>query len=228
MSESPLRHSSAPPLSATDQTRLRRLPKRARTERAALYEILDTGLVCHLGIAVNGSPRVIPTGYGRAGETLYLHGSTGARSLLDAAAGAGVCVTVTRLDGIVLARSVFHHSMNYRSAMIYGVVRVVTDADEKLAGLRTLSEHLAPGQWDAVRQPTRKELAATSLLALPLTEASVKVREGHPEDDEADLDGAVWAGVLPVHRVFGDPVPDPAVRPGTPVPGHISQRVTGL
>jgi nitroimidazol reductase NimA-like FMN-containing flavoprotein (pyridoxamine 5'-phosphate oxidase superfamily) len=214
------------PLSATDRTRIRRLPDRAQRERAALYEVLDGALICHLGVIVDGSPVVIPTGYGRDGDTLYLHGSTGASSLRAAASGAQVCVTVTRLDGIVLARSVFHHSMNYRSAVIYGVARTVTDGAEKLAGLRALAEHLAPGRWAAVRAPSRKELAATKLLALPLTEASVKMRQGPPSDDEADLAGDVWAGVLPVRQVFDPPVPDPATAPGTSIPAHVRDRVT--
>jgi uncharacterized protein len=214
-------------LSASGRTRIRRLPDRARVDREALYDVLDTGLVCHLGIVVDGAPRVVPTGYGRDGDTLYLHGSTGAASLLTAASGAEVCVTVTRLDGIVLARSVFNHSMNYASAMVFGVARPVTEPAEKLAGLRTLSEHLAPGRWDAVRAPTKKELAATSLLALSLAEASVKVRQGPPHDEEEDMGLDVWAGVLPVRQVFGGPIPDPELSQGIAVPAHVGDRVTG-
>lgn len=204
-------------LSATPRTRLARLPERARTDRAVLYEILDEGMICHLGVVVDGSPRVLPTGYGRLGDTLYLHGSTGARSLMTAPSQE-ICVTVTHLDGIVLARSLFHHSMNYRSAVVYGVPSVVTDADEKLAGLRAITENLAPGRWAEARQPTRKEMAGTSVLALSLDEASVKVRQGPPGDEEADLALDVWAGVLPVRRTFGTPEPDPALRPGIPAP----------
>ncbi|WP_030171498.1 pyridoxamine 5'-phosphate oxidase family protein [Spirillospora albida] len=205
------------PLSATPRTRLARLPERVRTDRAVLYEILDEGMICHLGVVVNGAPRVMPTGYGRLGDTLYLHGSTGARSLMDAPSQE-VCVTVTHLDGIVLARSLFHHSMNYRSAVIYGVPSAVTDADEALAGLRAITDNLAPGRWTEARMPTRKEMAATAVLALPLDEASVKVRQGPPNDDEPDLALDVWAGVLPVRQVFGTPEPDPALRPGIPAP----------
>jgi nitroimidazol reductase NimA-like FMN-containing flavoprotein (pyridoxamine 5'-phosphate oxidase superfamily) len=212
-------------LSPTDRTRLTRLPERAGTDRSALYEILDAGLVCHLGIIVNGSPRVLPTGYGRLDETLYIHGSTGAGSLM-AGPSQDVCVTVTHLDGIVLARSVFHHSINYRSAVIYGRPQAVTETDAKLTALRAITEQLAPGQWDATRAPDRKELAATAVLAIPLSEASVKIRQGPPGDDEPDHALDVWAGVLPVHQAFGPPRPDPLLRPGIPVPGHITQRVT--
>lgn len=212
-------------LSPTDRTRLRRLRERAQTDRTALLEVLDAGLICHLGVVVDGAPRVIPTGYGHDGQTLYLHGSTGARSLL-AGPAQDVCVTVTQLDGIVLARSAFHHSMNYRSAMIYGTPRRVRDPEEHLHGLRLISEQLAPGQWDVVRQPYRKELAATAVLALSLDEASVKMRQGPPGDEEEDYALDVWAGVLPVRQVFGEPVPDPLLRPGIEVPSHIQDRTS--
>lgn len=215
---------NATPLSSTDRTRLGRLNERGLTDRAGLYEVLDGGLICHLGVVVNGSPRVMPTGYGRNGDTLYIHGSTGARSLI-AGQGQEICVTITHLDGLVLARSMFHHSMNYRSAIIFGAPRLVTDPDEKLAGLRTITEQLTPGQWDVVRQPTRKELAATSVLALSLEEASVKVRTGPPSDDDEDYALDVWAGVVPVRQVFGTPIPDPHLRPDIPVPPHVTDRL---
>jgi nitroimidazol reductase NimA-like FMN-containing flavoprotein (pyridoxamine 5'-phosphate oxidase superfamily) len=202
-------------LSGTERTRIRRLPERAGADRSELHSILDAGLVCHLGVIVDGSPRVIPTGYGRDGDTLYLHGSTGATSLR---ATSEVCVTVTHLDGVVLARSVFHHSMNYRSAVIYGHPRLVTSASEKLAGLRAIVENLAPGRWDATRGPTRKELAATAVLALSLEEASVKTRQGPPGDDEEDYALDVWAGVLPVVQSYGAPIPDPLLKPGVTYP----------
>lgn len=202
---------AGPPLSGTERTRLRRHAERAATDRDALYAVLDAGRVCHLGVVVDGSPRVLPTTYGRAGDTLYLHGSTGAVSL-----GADeVCVTVTHLDGLVLARSVFHHSMNYRSAVVYGRPRLVTDPGEKLAGLRAVVEHLVPGRWDIARRPNRKELAATALIAIPLDEASVKTRQGPPGDEEADYALDVWAGILPVREAVGEPIPDPRLRPGT-------------
>jgi nitroimidazol reductase NimA-like FMN-containing flavoprotein (pyridoxamine 5'-phosphate oxidase superfamily) len=211
------------PLSGTDRTRLRRSKERGQASRSALYEVLDSGMICHLGVTTEGGPVVLPTGFGRIGDTLYLHGSTGAHSLITARSGP-VCVTVTHLDGIVLARSAFHQSVNYRSAVVFGHPRLVHDADEKLAGLRAVTERLAPGQWDVVRPPDRKELARTAVLALSLAEASVKVRTGPPVDDAADYDLDVWAGVLPVHQVFGEPIPDPRLRPGLTVPDHVRKR----
>src|SRR5712691_9682578 len=154
-------------LSPTDRTRLRRLRERGRTGRADLYAVLDAGLICHLGVIVDGSPVVLPTGYGRAGDTLYLHGSSANRALL-AADGQQICVTVTHLDGLVCARSVFHHSMNYRSAMIFGTARLLIDDPERIAALRAVTEQLVPGRWDYARPPTHKELAATAVLELPL------------------------------------------------------------
>lgn len=210
------------PLSPTPRTTVQRNKKRARTERDDLYAVLDAGVICHLGVLVEGTPRVVPTLYGRIDDTLYLHGSTGARSL-RAALAADVCVTVTHLDGLVLARSVFHHSVNYRSAMIYGRARLVEDPEEQLAGLRAIVEQIAPGQWDAARRPTRKELAATAVLALSLREASVKARQGPPVDDEEDYELPVWAGVLPRRTGWGAPQPDPALRPGIDVPEHVTK-----
>lgn len=211
---------SSAPLSATDRTRLRRGKHKQREDRAELYALLDEGLFCHLGVVVDGAPRVLPTAYGRVGDTLYLHGSTGARSLNT---DGEVCVTVTLLDGLVLARSVFHHSVNHRSAVVYGRPRVVTDEDERTAGLRALTEQIAPGNWDAVREPSRKEMAATRVLALSLAEASVKVRTGPPADEEEDMGLDVWAGVVPVRQVFGEPEPDPLLRPGIGVPAHLRE-----
>ena len=190
-------------------------------DRDDLDAVLSAGLVCHLGVVIDGGPVVLPTGYGRIGETLYLHGSSANRSLLQAD-GQDVCVTVTLLDGLVCARAVFHHSMNYRSAVIFGAARLVTGADEKLAALRAVSDHLVPGRWDHVREPTRKELAATAVLAVPLDEASVKVRTGGPKDDPEDYDSAIWAGVLPAALVFGQAAPDPAMTSDIPIPQHIS------
>ncbi|QYC44373.1 Pyridoxamine 5'-phosphate oxidase [Nonomuraea coxensis DSM 45129] len=210
-------------LSATPRTTLGRSKERGSTDRNDLYDVLDSGLICHLGVVVDGCPMVVPTGYGRLGDTLYLHGSTGARSL-RAADGGEVCVTVTHLDGVVLARSIFHHSVNYRSAIVYGTARLVTDPDELLAGLRALSERLAPGQWDHVRPPNRKELAATAVLALPLEEASVKTRSGGPVDEEEDYGLPVWAGVLPLVTTWGAPEPDPVLPEGIDPPVHILHR----
>jgi len=210
-------------LSVTTRTRLRRHAERGKTEHADLLAVLDAGMICHLGVVVDGAPLVLPTAYGRIGDTLYLHGSSANRSL-HAADGQEVCVTVTHVDGLVCARSVFSHSVNYRSAVVFGIARIVTDADERLAGLRAVTEQLIPGRWDAVRAPTRKELAATSVLAIPLSEASVKVRTGPPGDEPEDLELPVWAGVLPMTLSFGAPVPDAALRPGIITPDHIRIR----
>ena len=210
-------------LSATERTRLRRHAERAKTEHADLLAVLDAGMICHLGVVVNGAPLVLPTAYGRIGDTLYLHGSSANRSL-HAADGQEVCVTVTHLDGLVCARSVFSHSVNYRCAVVFGTARIVTDPDERLAGLRAVTEQLIPGRWDVVRAPTRKELAATSVLAIPLAEASVKIRTGPPGDEPEDLALPVWAGVVPTALGFGEPEPDPALRPGIGTPDHIRLR----
>jgi nitroimidazol reductase NimA-like FMN-containing flavoprotein (pyridoxamine 5'-phosphate oxidase superfamily) len=215
---------SGPPLPVTDRTRHRRLREQGSTERGDLDAILSAGVVCHLGVVVDGYPMVVPTVYGVSGDTLYLHGSVASRSLVSAPQAA-ICVTVTHVDGLVLARSVFEHAVNYRSAMIYGTPRVVTSREEKLAGLRCLSEHIVPGQWDYARRPSKKELAATTLLALPLAEASVKIRTGPPDDgDSPDAALPVWAGVLPLAPAWGDPVPDPVLPPEIPLPPHIAAR----
>ena len=186
--------------------------------------MLDAGLVCHLGLVRDGAPVVLPTGYGRVGDTVYVHGSTGA-GYLRIADGAPVCLTVTHVDGIVYARSVFSHSMNYRSAVVHGVARLVTDPGEQQAALRAIVEQLSPGSWDHAREPTGRELAATAVFASDLGEASVKIRTGPPGDDESDIAaGGRWAGVLPVHTGFGRPEPDPTLEPGTAVPAHVALR----
>ncbi len=216
----------AAPLPVTPRTSLRRHRERGRPGRADLYAVLDAGFICHLGVVADGCPRVLPTGYGRIGDTLYLHGSS-ANAGFAAANGCEVCVTVTHVDGLVCARSLFSHSVNYRSAMVFGTARLVTDDAERIAALRAITEQLVPGQWAVARQPTAKELAATAVLAVPLTEASVKVRAGGPSDDPADCELDVWAGVLPAALTFGPPEPDPALRPGIGIPAHIRARVTG-
>jgi uncharacterized protein len=216
-----MRMSPDQPLSSTPRTTIHRLRERGRTEREALDAVLDAGLICHLGVIMDGYPVVLPTGFGRIGENLYLHGSSGNKSLLGAV-GQQVCVTITLLDGLVCARSVFHHSMNYRSAVIFGTARRVDDPDEMLAALEAVTNHLVPGRWEHARPPTRKELAATAVISLPLAEASVKMREGGPKDDDEDYDSAFWAGVLPAALAFGPAEPDPALRGDVPVPGHIA------
>ncbi|MFY9934443.1 MAG: pyridoxamine 5'-phosphate oxidase family protein, partial [Streptosporangiaceae bacterium] len=214
--------SASPQLPVTGRTRHRRLREQGSTSRRDLEEILRAGVVCHLGVLVDGYPMVVPTVYGLDGDTVYLHGSVASRSLVSAPE-ATVCVTVTHVDGLVLARSVFEHAVNYRSAMIFGTPRLVTGPGEKLAGLRALSEHIVPGQWDYARRPSKKELAATSLLALSLDEASVKIRTGPPDDgDSPDAALPVWAGVLPLAAAWQTPQPDPVLPAGIPLPPHIA------
>jgi len=200
------------------------MKENGRSGQADLLAVLAAGLVAHLGVVVDGHPMVVPTVYGFDDERIFLHGSVASRSLATGDAGE-VCVTVTVLDGLVLARSVFEHGINYRSAMIYGVPVPVTEPGDLLHGLRRLTEHVAPGQWDYARQPSRKELAATTLLAVPLTEASVKISDG-PPDDGAGPDAALglWAGRLPLISRWGDPVPDPLLPAGIAPPPHIAGR----
>jgi nitroimidazol reductase NimA-like FMN-containing flavoprotein (pyridoxamine 5'-phosphate oxidase superfamily) len=211
-------------LSSTVRSTPTRLRERARADRADLYAVLDAGMVCHVGVVRDGAPVVLPTGYGRVEDTVYVHGSTGA-GWLRIADGAPICLTVTHLDGVVYARSVFHHSMNYRSAVVHGPARLVTDPDERWAALRAIAEQLSPGSWEHARLPDARELAATSVVALDLAEASVKVRTGPPGDDAADIAaGGRWAGVLPVHTVFGEPEPDPTLEDTAQAPEHVRAR----
>jgi nitroimidazol reductase NimA-like FMN-containing flavoprotein (pyridoxamine 5'-phosphate oxidase superfamily) len=209
-------------LPVTERTRHRRLREQGSTDRRDLQDILRAGVICHLGVVVDGDPMVVPTSYGLAEGTLYLHGSVASRSLVSAPR-ATICVTVTHVDGLVLARSVFEHAVNYRSAMIYGTPRLVTDPAEKLAGLRALTEHIVPGQWDYARRPNAKELAKTSLLALSLAEASVKIRTGPPDDgDSPDAALPVWAGIIPLAAAWQAPDPDPVLPAEIPLPPHIA------
>jgi uncharacterized protein len=210
-------------LSETARTQHRRLREQGRADRAELMAVLRAGFIAHLGVPTDQGVMVIPTVYGFDDEHAYVHGSVASQSL--SADVPEVTLTVTIVDGLVLARSVFEHAVNYRSAMVYARPRVVDDPAEKLAGLRLVSEHLAPGQWDYVRQPSRKELAATRLLALSLAEASVKVRTGPPDDaDSPDAALGLWAGELPLDTRWGSPVPDPALPAGIPLPVHIASR----
>jgi nitroimidazol reductase NimA-like FMN-containing flavoprotein (pyridoxamine 5'-phosphate oxidase superfamily) len=201
---------------------VRRLPERASYEREVIEAILDEGLVCHVGFAVDGQPYVLPMVYGRDGDTLFLHGSSASRLIRGLAEGIPVCVTVTLLDGLVLARSAFHHSMNYRSVVVLGTARLVEDAGERLTALRTIVEHVVPGRWDEARRPNVKELAQTFVLALPIEEATAKRRSGPPADDEEDYALDVWAGELPLPAVPGPPLPDPRLRAGIAVPPTVS------
>lgn len=192
----------------TPRTTLRRLPQRGNYDRDAINQILDEGFICHVGFTVDGRPFVIPTGYARVGDRLLIHGSQASRMLRIVGQGIDVCLTVTLIDGLVLARSAFHHSMNYRSVVVFGSARVVDDPDEKLEALRALSEHMIPGRWEDVREPNEREMQLTTVLVLPLTEASAKVRTGPPLDDEEDYELDIWAGVIPLRLVAGIPIDD--------------------
>ncbi|HEY0902841.1 MAG TPA: pyridoxamine 5'-phosphate oxidase family protein [Marmoricola sp.] len=198
----------------TERTRIRRLPEKSVDDVTVLHAVLDAARVAHVGLVDDGHPVVLPTGAARDGDRLLLHGSTGSRLFRRLADGADLCVTVTLLDGMVLARSAFESSMHYRSAMVFGQASVVED---KVAALRAMSEAWLPGRWDTLRPPTTRELAATLVLALPLEEWSVKVSDGPPDDAPEDLDAPVWAGVLPIVTAYGEPLPAPDLR-GDPPP----------
>jgi nitroimidazol reductase NimA-like FMN-containing flavoprotein (pyridoxamine 5'-phosphate oxidase superfamily) len=208
-------------ISKTEKTRLRRIPKRGAFDRETINGILDEAFICHVGFAVDGQPYVIPTGFARVGNTLLIHGSSASRMLRNLADGIGVCVTITLLDGLVLARSAFHHSMNYRSVVILGKAKVIEDEKEKNDALFALSEHIIPGRWAAVREPASLELKATLVLSLPIDEASAKIRAGDPVDDDEDYDLNVWAGVLPLQTIAGAPIPDTKLKDGIDVPSHV-------
>ena len=199
---------------------MRRLPKRGFYDRKTIDAILDEALVCHVGFVHDGHPVVIPTLFARVGDLVYFHGSAASRMLRTLTSGAEVCLTVTLLDGLVLARSAFHHSANYRSVVVFGRAQMIEERTEKLAALEAFAERVAPGRWNEVREPTPKELKATTVLSLALDEASAKVRTGPPVDDEEDYALDVWAGVIPLRLVAGEPVPDPRLRAGIPVPAY--------
>ena len=205
----------------TPRTRLVREPDRAVYDRAAAYQILDEGFICHVGFVADGQPFVIPTGYGRVGDHLYIHGSAASRMLRRVDEGVAVCITVTLLDGLVLARSIFNHSMNYRSVVILGTAVEVNDPAEKLEALRLLSEHILPDRWAESRLPNEKELKATLVMRLPIEEFSAKVRKGPPIDDEEDYAFSTWAGVIPLTIEAGKPIDDPRLLPGLKVPEYV-------
>ncbi len=210
----------------TARTRVVREAHRGVYDRETVYRILDEGFLCHAGFAVNGQPFVIPTSYGRKDASLYIHGSAASRMLRQLKDGIPVCITVTLLDGLVLARSVFNHSMNYRSVVILGKATLVDDPQEKLAALRILSEHILPGRWDDARQPNERELKQTSVLRVPIEEFSAKVRVGPPIDDEEDYSFPTWAGVVPLEMVAGAPIDDARLDPAQEVPAYVRRYAT--
>jgi uncharacterized protein len=210
-------------IAPTARTRVKRIPKRASYDRDVVHSILDSALVCHVGFAIDGQPYVIPTLHVRIADRLYIHGSAASRMLGTAAEGTPIAVTVTHIDGVVLARSAFHHSVNYRSVVILGVARLVTDPAGKLAVMKGLIDHVAPGRWDHIRQPNDKELAATSVLSLPIVEASAKVRSGEALDDEADYALPIWAGLIPIAPQALAPVRDSRLDPSIAIPAHVTE-----
>jgi nitroimidazol reductase NimA-like FMN-containing flavoprotein (pyridoxamine 5'-phosphate oxidase superfamily) len=209
-------------ISPTERTQLKRGPKLGSFDRATIYQILDKAFVCHVGFTIDEHPVVIPTGYARAGDDLLIHGSAASRMLKAMAREVDVCVTVTLIDGLVLARSVFNHSMNYRSVVIFGRARIVSDAQEKVAALHAFTEHIIPQRWAEVRPPNQKELKATTVLALSLQEASAKIRTGDPIDDEEDYALDVWAGVIPLALSAGEPIADGRMKQGVSIPPSVS------
>ena len=208
-------------MNTTQRSQLRRLPNRGSHDCEVIHAILDAGFLAHVGFQVNGQPFVIPTLYGREEDNLYLHGSAASRMMGELQTGASACVTVTLMDGIVLARSAFHHSMNYRSVVAFGSARKIEEPSMKLHALRVLSEHVMPGRWNDVRKPTEKELRATSVLEFSIAEASAKVRQGPPLDDEEDYSLPVWAGVVPLRLEAKTPVPDSRLADGIEVPEYV-------
>lgn len=204
----------------TPRTRVVREPQRAVYDRDTVHRILDEAFLCHVGFVADDQPYVIPTSYGRDGNVLYIHGSAASRMLRNLDQGVPVCITVTLLDGLVLARSVFNHSMNYRSVVILGTATLVDDPAEKIAALRALSEHILPHRWEDARQPNERELKATSVLRIPIEEFSAKVRVGPPVDDEEDYSFPTWAGVIPLEMKVGHPIPDDRCRRELPAYLH--------
>lgn len=211
----------SPNQTPTQRTRVVREPQRAVYDRETVYRILDEGFICHVGFVVDGQSFVIPTSYGRKDAYLYIHGSAASRMLRNMKESVRVCVTVTLLDGLVLARSVFNHSMNYRSVVVLGKATLVEDREEKLAALRVLSEHIIPGRWDDARQPNEQELKATFVLRLPIEEFSAKVRTGPPEDDAADYSFPTWAGVIPLQVRVGEPISDARLDEERVIPEYV-------
>jgi len=205
----------------TERTRVKRLPNRGAYDRETIYSILDEAFICHVGYVMDGQPYVIPTGYARIGDDLYIHGSSASRMLRNLAQGVDVCVTVTLVDGLVLARSAFHHSINYRSVVVLGKATLVEDAAEKEKVLEAFTEHIIPGRWPEIRWPSELELKATSVLKLPIVEASAKIRVGDPKDDEEDYAMDIWAGVLPLEIHPGRPIPDSRLKDGIEGPDHV-------
>ncbi len=209
-------------LAPSERTTLKRMPDRAEYDRALIYSILDEGFICQVGFVVDNKPVVIPTAYARDGDEIYIHGSQASRMMRVLKGGVEACLTVTLVDGLVLARSAFNHSMNYRSVVVFGKASVIEDENEKLKAMRAFSEHILEGRWDDVRQPSATELKATTVLSLPLIEVSAKIRSGPPIDDEEDYDLDVWAGEMPLHLQAAEAIGDPLMKADISAPEYLS------
>ena len=207
----------------TDRNKVKRIPKRGHYDKKTIYEILDSAFIAHVGFIVNGQPFVIPTAYGRDGDTIYIHGATTSRMLVNLKLGIPCCLTVTHLDGLVLARSTFHHSMNYRSAVVFGRAKEV-EGEEKMRALEVVTENILKGRWDEAREPNAKEMKATSVLKLEIDSASAKIRTGPPGDEKEDYELPIWAGVVPLNHTWGEPETDPLLTKGI----EVSESVVNL
>ena len=202
----------------TTRNRVKRIPKRGKYSKKIIYPIIDAAPICHVGYVDDEQPYVIPTIHARSGDTIYIHGAKASRTLKKSASGVPMCITVTLIDGIVVARSLFHHSMNYRSVVIFGHGRLVKELDEKMQALTVITEHLIPGRWSEARKPNKKELNATSVVAVSIESASAKIRSGHPIDDDEDYTLPIWAGIVPVKNQILPPQPDPLLRKRIEIP----------
>lgn len=209
-------------IARSERIKIKRLPKRGTFKRETIYEILDEGFVCHVGFTIDDQPFVIPTGYARLGDNLIIHGSAASRMMRAMAWETPVCVTVTLIDGLVLARSAFHHSMNYRSVVVFGKAKLISDEREKTVALKALTEHIIPGRWQEIRPPNKSELKATMVLTLPIEEASAKIRAGAPVDDEEDYALNVWAGVVPLHLTAGELISDARLQREIEIPDYVA------
>lgn len=205
----------------TDRNKVKRIPKRGHYDQKTIFDILDDAFLCHVGFCIDQQPFIIPTAYGRKDDVIYLHGATTSRMLKYLETGAAVCITVTHLDGLVLARSLFNHSMNYRSAVLFGMASLVTDEEEKMEALKIVSDQILKGRWEEARVPSAKEMKATSVLKFVIEEASAKIRTGDPGDEKADYELDIWAGVIPMKQVYEAPIADPLLKEGIPLPDSI-------
>lgn len=209
----------------TERNQVRRLAKRGKYDKESVYRILDEGSLCHIGFVADGQPFVIPTLFARLDDAIYVHGSQISRMLKTLSQGIDLCLTVTLVDGLVLARSAFHHSMNYRSAVVFGTGKLVDEVDEKLRALKAISDHLLPERWEDCREPNLKELNVTSVIRIEIEDASAKVREGMPIDDKEDYELPIWAGILPIRQSFGEPVRDEQLSAEIPLPGYLNSKI---